>query len=859
VNTFLVTDALRKVWCNPFQDKQFIIEPARITPAPGAVGTFQLQWDTVNLPTSSDTYHVFQLGQLDPSYLNLMTGENVWHSFTEIMRNQKIILVPYNEKGWVAPRFEAWILSYTDQNLLIAIKDQKPRADFGTYPLFVRFYSNAWYNGESGATAPGGVYTAGLRLTSTTGAVGLQNVATPYQGMGPGFQWFHNGYLVDNVQPGRMAIGDTVEFVYDASVRQVLDVPVSQLGQFQSTLDATPKYLIHNTVPYRATIDFQDDVDVYLNNPGANSTYQGLYYHKNNDAALRQVTQQDYSMPTTYVSAFAEDQTDWLVSELTVRLYIRNGGYAGRPLVYENDRIFELYRLPDAEIVPAMVGTASNVPNWQAATLEASEYVAIMGANGNVITQDMVQSAYGYNAISKLTGDTPSLVQTLGQGQGVYLAESLKTNSTIYEYDNNRLLLGIYNHLSGDIYYPINGTCQMIEAIVGTGGIDTGMIIYQAPTTMPLNPDIGQRVYMSANFNGDIANNWVDITGDTTYYTVSTDGTLGTFVQDTTDMFIAVKGDDKFLTYQFNAQSTDGTLIFTASGIITLPGGEGVTADYIPPGQVDVWMNGSALIQNVDFYVSWPLISICNTKYLNVVTGIQLITARFTGFCDNTMHEVGASDTGFIKYGVLSRNNRFDIRDDKVMRIIAGGKVFLQSELAFSEDDNSLTVTQVPNGSPYSLEEIVVPLRQLVDTDTYTMRAASMVIDAAVGAYLTPLLPDAPETVPDVIPSLYEVYSPFMTKIISDVKSGAISMTPFSGLYGDPDVKAALASYNDILVLDPIWNGVDTLHVLVIAHPWAAPVTVSAYQYKFLQAVNRAFLGGRLDLSPYLVMSANGL
>lgn len=860
MNTFLVNDALQNVWCAPFEDDQFIVEPARITPAGGAVGTFQLMYEQVGLPTQADVYHVFQIGQVDPSYLNLIDTPNIWYSFTEIMRRKKMIANLYTEQGWMVPRFEAWVLSYGDNNLLIAVKDQKPFANFGAVPLYVRFYSNVWYNGESGVAAPGGVYTAGLRVASAAGAAGLQNVAATYVGYTGALQWYHNGYLVDSLVLTNISVGDSVEFVFDASVFKVLDLPIASLPQFVSTLDSTTKYLLHNGGGKRPTIDWMGDVDLYvLNGPGSGS-YWGVYFHKNNAISMRQLTQQDYSIPTAFVQSYLDDN-GWNGLTATVRLYLRQGGYANRPLTYENNRIFELYKLTDAEIIEAMVGTSANVPNWQAATLEASPYVTIMGEPSQLVTQSQVQAAYGYNAMSKLAGDNPILIGNTGYGIGAKLPVGLQNNSTVYEYDASRKLLGIYNHVTGAVYYPVSASCTFIEAIVGTGGVDSGIKYYQAPTTIALNPVIGQKVYLTNNFNGVPNSVWKDITGDTDFYTVSPDGLTGTFVIDTGDYFVAVKGDDKFLTYEFRSQSVDGTLIFHVHGNVTEK--DGSTVDEIiniVPGKFDVWLNGNALVKDVDYYVQWPLFAITNTSFLDTQSTSQNITVRCTGFAYRSINLDGPGDSGFVKYNMLSRNGVFNIRDDRVVRVVAAGKVFALDELTYSEGDGIATLpVSVPNGSPYAIEEIVVPLRDLVNTDTYALRDASRAIDAAVSAYLSPKLPDPPETGPDVLTSPYVVFSTFMTKIISDVKADIISMANFQGLYSDTDVKNALTGYNEYLPFDPIWNGIDGNYVEVIPHPFPNPVVVSAYQYKFLLAVNRAFLGGQLNLSTYLQLSANGL
>jgi hypothetical protein len=612
----------------------------------------------------------------------------------------------------------------------------------------------------------------------------------------------------------------------------------------------------------RSTIDYHGDIDLYVVNPNG-SKYTSLYLHKNNDNAMRQLTQQDYSIPVNYVEVFSTDQS-WPIDNLVIRMFVRNGGGINRPLTYENNRIFELYKLTiDEEILEAMSGLHSNVPNWQADTLESSPYVGIINAGYTTeVTQQEVQAAYGYNAISKLTGDTPLLVKQLGQGPGVVFPVGLQNTSTVFEYDTNRKLLGMYNHTAGAIYYPVNAGCYLIEAIVGTGGTNTGVVIYQAPTVIGLNPAIGQRIYLTLNINGEMSNEWADITGNTQLYSVSSDGTLATFNGDTQDYFIAVLSDDTFLAYEFTQSSSNGTIVFTVQGDIDYPGNvEGVGPLTIPPGAVDVWLNGNSLVPDVDYFVQWPQVTICNLSFVNGDPSVpQNIAVRCTGFGDSSTSEGNRIDAGYVKYGMLSRNSVFDIRDDKVTRIVANGKVYLQSELVFDEGGGALTLPEaVPNGSPYVVEEIIVPLRDQIDTTTYAMRNASIVIDDAVSAYLSLKLADPLETEPDTIVSLYKVYSPFFTNILSDVVSGAISMANFSGLYSDTDVKNALSGYTTLLQMDPIYNNIDPLHVDVIPHPWSTAVQVGAYQYKFLQAVNRSFLGGNLDLSTYVVITADGL
>lgn len=856
MNTTLVSDALSKVWCNPYQDTQFIVQPAKITSPPGVAGTFELMFDTLALPTPSGTYHVYQFGQIDPKYLNLNDGMNTWRTATELMRTRKLVLDIYTSDGLMVPRFEAWILYNTDHNMLLAIRDQKPLYDLGhaDEPVFVRFYSNAWYQTTEGANATGGIYAAGIRVTQTDDITNLQNTAAAYRALSSGaLQFFKNGKYVDNISPGRVTVGDAIEFVYDASVRQVLDLPVSSLRTFESTIDSKIKYLLHNPLPKRPTIDYRDDVDVYLLNPGANNSFDALYFHKNADDALRQVTQQDYSLPTDYVSAYVDGQPSWPNAQsLTVRLFIRNSGY-NRPIAFEANRIFELYKLSDEDILEAMVGTQSTLTFWQAANLEASAYITLMGARYEDVTQSLVQDAYGYNAISTLCGNSPLPVVNTSVGRGVNLPYDLQAASTVYEYDTNRKLLGIYWHQGGEIYYPTNAACTLIEGIVGLGSVDTGIVV---SSVLKLNPNIGQRIYVCKNVGGQMDNIWQDITDDSDWYTVDENNNVVWGVP-TSPYFFALKGDDKFLTAQFTLTPNDDLLSFNIEGQQTFLDGPGMGRMTIPSGTLDVWLNGAFLIEDVDYKVQWPTVVICNKTQR--VPGDQAITIRCTGFCDRSLARTAVAETGFVTYGVLSRNRKFDIRDDKVMRVVVGGKLYLKTELLYSEDNDTLQLADIPNGTPYSLEEIVVPLRDAVDTDTYVMRELARQRDALISGYLSPLIPDAPKASPSTIPQQYEIFSPFAAKVMWDLKNGLIPMTNFMGLYNDAAVKDALAAYTWLLEFDPIIQGYDPNYVRVLPHPGATEVALPLYHYRFLQRAIKVFLKNAVNLSHYVTVIPGGV
>lgn len=79
-------------------------------------------------------------------------------------------------------------------------------------------------------------------------------------------------------------------------------------------------------------------------------------------------------------------------------------------------------------------------------------------------------------------------------------------------------------------------------------------------------------------------------------------------------------------------------------------------------------------------------------------------------------------DFGFVEHGFLSNNNRHDIRDDKVLRITLNGSLKDRNDLQFSEGHDGISIVNSLNGQPYQIKDIIVPLKQLVNENTYSLR-----------------------------------------------------------------------------------------------------------------------------------------
>jgi hypothetical protein len=662
-----------------------------------------------------------------------------------------------------------------------------------------------------------------------------------------------NGMRVQGLDLFTIASGNCVEMVYDSSIYKVIDFPVADLQFFASTLDTKYKYLLHYAGLGDSMIDYQDDIDMFLiSTPNSNGQFSGVYMHKNASDTMRMVTHKDYAVPTTYVQAFASEANLGNTANLTIRLHIRHSGM-NRPLVYDNNRIQELYKMEDADVLAAMVGTNAVVTNWQAAVLENSAYTAIMGEpQAGDITNAMVYQAYGYDAISQLVADTPNFTF---QGSGVTQANIpyvLQTNATVYEFDANGLLLGWYNHTTGSQYTCANANCALVEVIAGQGTQFLDEAYGIAVQTLNTNADY--RMYATDYVAGvpDLTA-WQDVTGSSQYAIVNN---VLTWLTNPSQVYTMVRSNVNFLAYNLELAVPDGVLEFTLQSVMTIDFLVNLYNMNIPMGELDLWLNGHALIEKVDYIFNFPTVYIINKSYLvNPTTTKQNITVRWTGFCQSNMQRLTLRDYGFVQYDRLSDNDVFNLRDDRVVQIIVGGAIKDRSQVLFAESSPGSAAPNAVNGQPYEVRQIIVPMRAMTATDTYTALAASQAIDTAVSAYLTEKLPEIDPVSTGSVEQLWRVYSPFVCRILYDMVNGIL--IPPTLPYSDNTVIATCQPYLYLLAFDPTQtaNAVDPNFVGIDPHNLETVINVDATMYQFLYRVVNYYCNGLINLSPSISIS----
>lgn len=857
---YLKQHAAANVWCSPEQDNQVILAAQRITKPVGELIAFTLMGRRLPLPTSDRRYHVFQIGQAHPSILGLLPKNPVWAdaawiNFRDALNALPLFIDLYTDKGLHFPLHRSYYQYSTDRALIFAVPiDSVIPVDYVNDRVYLRLYTNAYFDSGAAQGLSPRTSTDGKTLLNTNELLAFQSQVAVMKAK-PGMTFCYvNGQLVDTISPLTAGLGDIVEYVYDSSIKRVVDLVVETLPTFVSDLDSCQKYLVHYPDTGDQVIDYVDDIDVYVTLPVQNKTV-GRYYHRNLAKSLRMVTHRDYSLPVELYENLAQAVVDANspvpvdLRSLTLKVIIRRSGLT-RPLIKEASRLFELYKLPDALVLETMVGVNATVPHWRAEALEANAYTELMRIPLKDITIELIEQAYGYNSLTQVLADSPLRPKAWGQSKVVPLPVELQSNSTFYEYDSDGLLLGTYTQPSGQYYYPVFPSTAMVEGIVGLGSRTASA---WTGTDNLLIPTIdGYRVYMCYVENGQPNHKWKDIT-DSDYYTVE-NGLLKWSGLDT-DQFLMVRSDQRFLAYGFDLAPNHGVLQFDLTETL-----EGLNVLMtVPMGDLDIWLNKRSLIRGLDYTVNFPKVTIFNKVYLKqpVMGTPQRIDVRFTGFAEKDLSLDAVEDYGFIEHGFLSNNFRFDLRDDKVLRITVGGSVKHRDEVLFSEEHSGVSILNALNGVPYQVKDVTVPMRTWTAQRTKALKEQALIIDKLTRDYMTLKLPQPPRDALNAIIQRHVLFSPFFSKVISDLKGQFFDEATLQKNLTDNEVLALCKPYEPLLAVDPISPGLQMDSRYVVIHPTLVNDTVdlNLYQYRFLQKVVRLYGRNQISLTPYLNVS----
>jgi len=885
---YLVEHAQANVWCTPDQDYQTVIAPHRISDYLGVKGSLRVEMgQDITMPLPDVKFHVYQIGNLHPGLIGLFPRAGHWAKATDHMNVQGMIINVYDKMGVNLPRFETWFVVLPNRNLLVAIADQGDRFDLLTRPIFVRCYSNAFFESDRSddhPRIPGSVYIEnpdndwanlgglksgnfgdvlieGTRCKVRNDLMIMNNRVKTLRDMNVGkVTCYYNGLLVPDFD-GRFYTaatfkpGDWVEVVLDASMSEVLEFKLQNLDTFDSILDGLRKYLLHRPTDVLKEIQFKDDLDVWLTRPVGSDRFEGRYFYQNTRRAVRQVTHQDWAIPVPFVTGFSEAGTDFSNPlQWTVRVYVRKSGYA-RELVNEAARINELYRLPATQRRRAMLGMDSNLSFWRADNLEAGMYAFLMQDFPGMFTRAQVQEAYGYNAISKLVADSPLVTVNQNGNKIVMMPPGLQREATVYEYDKDGLLLGYYQTY-GTLHYGCrNDNAAFVEGRVGFGGPNLSTVFGVAPVT--INPDWDYFCMKVQIWNGEITGEWEAAILDKDY--VIRNGEIR-WNLDGKAWLCVVRNNKNFLAYDIELDARDGLMIFSVQSEEANEYEPANRVEAVPYGKLDLWLNRRPLIEGIDYVVRWPQVVICNKEFLRLAD-TQLVSIRCTGLpmvdAEGKFYRQLPLDVGFVQYGQLSRNNRYNVRADKVQRLVVRGKVKQPSEVSYPEDGAGISVGGITNGDPYSVEEVIVPIGTFTVDGTYPLREQALVRDRQVEDYMSQYIVDPVEENYNPIPAKYDLFSPFLAKIIRDLQHGYLVIENKEVPLTNAQVRDKLKDYMYLLEYDPTRLDLPTDYVEIHVHDSYQLITLGVYHFYLLEMAAKLWMPGQVDISRWVGIDTN--
>lgn len=836
----LVKHALANVWCTPFQDAQALLKLTRATAFGGARDYVNVMKQRIALPDKDNRFHLYQIGQNDPARFKLEIRAGVWFRFSDVTESLNKIVELYTADGVQFCRSECYVLYTRSQSFVVAVRMHPGTANLNAENLYLRFYSNAYYDSQRAAGLTDTIETGGRIVETTVQSVAIQNEFHQYRAKPVGFAYaFHNGRYVHDFPPNVVKSGDSVEWIYDASIERVVDLRLDDLPTFTSELDGVRKYLVHPPKGHNE-IDYRDDLDFWIIYKSGNSI-DGVYYHKNSEIAVRMVTHADYSIPVGYVQNYLDANPGWDQGNVFIRIHFRKSGYS-RPLVYEANAIHELYKLNDTQIVQAMIGNAALVPAWKVNTLEQSNYTRIMRSLVGQITGQEVYSAYGYDATARLIGNMP--LPVLAGAAAVPIG--LMVNSTAFEYDAQGLLLGISPHYSGETYTPQFANTTQVELIAG---VAKEWFCQTEPTgtTFAMDPLQTQRFYVCRIIQGVRDNQWFDVTEDTDYVVIQNG--IATFVYDPDAFVVQVRGTEWALVQPLALPLNDNVLDFS----ITNRNPDNFSVAYVPCGKLELWLNGRSLIENVDYYVQWPRVVVVNKSWLLPLAATQSVVVRGTGVCNPDLTRTVTQQMGFVRNQTLSINNRFDICDAKVLRCVVGGRMVDRSKLEFAESLTGVLLPSVPDGSPYAIDPQLVPIPGVRPHDVYYLKSQGDRTNETISDYLSVRLPE-PQFPHTPIAERYRVVSPTMAAMIHAMINGFVA-PPASA--DNNAVIEAFVPFREWLQYEPAVREIDDNFIVVIAHPFDDVQNVTVDQYRFLERINALYLRNKVELSHYVGISTN--
>lgn len=898
MSEILRSHALSTLWCEPRQDRQHLIKPARLTKPGGVRKEVKVLWEVVQLPANNKSFHVYQIGQLHPGLFAIEIKPETWYRLDTLMTSDNLVVDVFFDNGTRLANMLTWLRVNRDKNLILAI-EYRPSFDTGGYSLdnkaiFTRFYANARFedasfrstlsNPFSGVRVVERLITSESEYSHWRDDVALLESEFGNRGLGI---YQIDGFIVPKPIVYKTSyLNRILRCVWDESIFNIETFNFTDLEQtlFTSELDlSVVKYAVVKQPPY-GVLDYHDDIDFYITTGDA--SFKGVYLGRIRGDEVRQLTHTAYSLRKDVVDAIRAKHSMFSGADVKLMVVTRENG---RTLGFTptHNRVEALYMLTHSQIIEAMTSSANTtVPEWKAAKLENSAYTRVMRSFREDISLPMVEEAYGYNAATLVACPPLNLPLLVNPGISQRYVQSVPpllmtrdiadTNGlrTLYGYSNGRLVdwvndFGLYD----PIPLPVNWEdLTEVECFNYKTSETVDGVYYDTHYESADLKQYGFRCYACPIIGGIPSEQWSDITDITAYYTYDSVGTEANgytptltwneYLLDFANLYPCVKINKIMHWHKENdisPSSYDGVLKTTVTTEVTW---NNVTTDRpqrLSPGNVDVFVNGFPLIQGIDYYLKWPdIVIVRRIVYLDesgdepvwkhIPVNQLEIQVRSYGFCNpDNMQDYKPREVGFAKGGILSVDGRYDIRNDRNIRVIVANQLMQRSQVRFAEEGSG---PLVPDGRPYSVSDYVLPVENFTTQTTPSYKNKAYDLDERVIDYVSTRLHGITPHFPYILNERWEVFSPFCSRIIHAMLNGEIGNGDIAGVPNDAEADTLTAPYHWLLEFDPCVRNTDLAYIVVYAHQYTDVVELTPDQYRFLEFIIAKYLHSRVDPTP---------
>ncbi len=846
--------AITNIYCSPSQDQQYRFKLVRVTKKGYPVRkTVTLYNDSRRLPNDSSKFHVYVVGNIPTDMLNLLRKDrnwmkNIWYNAEEDMNARNFIMQLYDCNGVTFPRRNIYYSTGWEGGLSIAIKiDSVMDRLFDVEACaYMRLYSNQYFDTlefNDGTRKPG-IYCEASVATNNVEKNRLQNKIAQLEAHGGKTLVYVNGYYKDTLS---LSIPDNslIEILYDNSIETRESYRIGSLRTFLSERDNILKYFIFRDKT-RNHILYEDDLEVYITRSTDLDT-TGLYYFQHKQEALTNVTDKDFAVSTQFVNNQAQYLTNLLGGSLPnkrITLITRKSGY-NRPLIYSSLKLHELYKLPQDKEFEVMSNTGYTLNEFRVEHLENSKYFQVASIDSiRLLTNTLAAEAVGYNGVSYYFAKTPTKTNT----RSVEVPYLYRESSTAYEYDMTGKLLGHYP--STGPMYTAQHDVKQVEFIQGVPSNET-VKLHHLNESIPLKQS--EFRVLVAQYDGvNRISTWEDIT----------ESPLCVYTQNT--VTVNDTGLKRVRIFYFNEPHIEDLELEFVDGVLVFPltvwedKGTGVSKHKLDVvyDTVEVFLNGYRLNYKVDFFIDFPYIGICNKTHIDYSLDKQLIHVRCTGYNLDKEKINHTEIRGFVSHGVLTRNNYYDIRDDRVFSTYIDGRLVDNTTIKFSETDNTVRIDNPLNGKPYTMVEHMVSVKEVTGTSTLPLYSYNSEINKKISDLYNIIYPEPSVINFNVIGDHHYVYSPVVSKVIHDLLDGNIPISLYTTPYDDSTIHNLLTNeYKLHLKLDPIRETLPDNVVEIHPHFGNTTISVNLHQYRFLTNLIRILTNGKpnkINLSGYI-------